>query len=52
MQSSFGRQGNYTKTVHWLNLGWGRSFVASLAISEDFPFTVSGLRVVIEECAR
>lgn len=49
---SFGRQGNYTKTVHWLNLGWGRSFVASLAISEDFPFTVSGLRVGIEECAR
>lgn len=49
---SFGRQGAYQKTVHWPNLGWGRSFVVSLTFSEDFPFTVAGLRLGVEECAR
>lgn len=48
---SFGRQGNYAKTVHWQNLGWGRSFVVDLSFSEDFPFTVAGLRVGAEETA-
>lgn len=48
---SFGRQGDYSKTVHWQNCGWGRSFVAELSFSEDFPFTVAGLRVGAEESA-
>lgn len=47
---SFGRQGNYAKTVHWMNLGWGRSFVVELSFSEDFPFSIAGLRLGFEEC--
>jgi len=48
---SFGRQGNYGQTVHWQNCGWGRSFVVELSFSEDFPFTVAGLRIAAEESA-